>query len=252
MYRLVMYTFMFRIYVPTSLYTDIYSLCTILWLKSMHRLVYVQYHVQDLCTDQFVCNIMFRIYVPTSLCTISCLGSMYGLVYVMICLCTVLCLGSTYRLVYILTFIPYVQYYAYNLCTDQFMYNITFRIYVPTSLCTIFCLGSMYRLHNQGSEHSAVTNMYSVSNQASRSSTPTPAYPSSSTLAHRDSRDTRDTRSLINSRMSHSHTLPHSLSHHHSKFASIKGTVDYNYKYSTNYRGVGTIHKCTLNRFVLS
>lgn len=132
------------------------------------------------------------------------------------------------------------------------MYNITFRIYVPTSLCTIFCLGSMYRLHNQGSEHSAVTNMYSVSNQASRSSTPTPAYPSSSTLAHRDSRDTRDTRSLINSRMSHSHTLPHSLSHHHSKFASIKGTVDYNYKYSSNYRGVGTIYKCTLNRFVLS
>ena len=92
-----------------------------------------------------------------------------------------------------------------------------FRFYVPTILCTILCLGSMYRLHNQGSEHSAVTNMYSVSNQASRSSTPTPAYPSSSTPAHRDSRDTRDTRSLINSRMSHSHTLPHSLSHHHSK-----------------------------------
>ena len=166
-----------------------------IFLGSMYRLVYVQYFVQDLCTDQFMYNNMFRIYVPTSLCTIFCLGS---------------------------------------ICTDQFMYNIMFRIYVPTSLCTLFCLGSMYRLHNQGSEHSAVTNMYSVSNQASRSSTPTPAYPSSSTLAHRDSRDTRDTRSLINSRMSHSHTLPHSLSHHHSKFASIKGTVDYNYKYSSN------------------
>jgi len=69
--------------------------------------------------------------------------------------------------------------------------------------------GSMYRLQ-QGSDHSAVTNMYSVSANGSRSTTPVPASSTSTTPPHTRSR------ALLNSGMSHSHTLPHSLSHHHS------------------------------------
>ena len=48
-----------------------------------------------------------------------------------------------------------------------------------------FCLGSMYRLHNQGSEHSAVTNMYSMSNNVSRSTTPLPAHTNHDNSQHR-------------------------------------------------------------------
>jgi hypothetical protein len=77
----------------------------------------------------------------------------------------------------------------------------------------------MYRLYNQGgSDHSAVTNMYSVA--TSRTGTPLPAHQASpaTTPHHHHSRDTLH---LLNAGMSHSHTLPHSLSHHHSKLRLV-------------------------------
>ena len=85
-----------------------------------------------------------------------------------------------------------------------------------------------------GSEHSAVTNMYSMSTPASRATTPLPQHMLHATEAggpvpagmvgsttHGGMMGggamSHDTLHLVNSGMSHSYTLPHSLSHHHSK-----------------------------------
>nr|XP_040564155.1 LOW QUALITY PROTEIN: uncharacterized protein LOC121114297 [Lepeophtheirus salmonis] len=76
--------------------------------------------------------------------------------------------------------------------------------------------GSMYRFHN-ASEHSGVTNMYSLSGGASRTGTPqlnSGHYhrmmheETAAALSHHHRHYQR------NGGMSHSHTLPHNLSHH--------------------------------------
>jgi len=70
---------------------------------------------------------------------------------------------------------------------------------------------SVYRLEPGGSEHSAVTNMYSMSTPASRSTTPLPQH-----MMHSEAiASSRDNLHLVNTGMSHSYTLPHSMSHHH-------------------------------------
>ena len=102
---------------------------------------------------------------------------------------------------------------------------------------------AMYRLHNT-SEHSGVTNMYSLSNMASRSGTPVQGQTTTAALMHHPSYAASQNNLLgagtgilvggpnhhatINpqygmehlngsSILSHSHTLPHNLSHHNSK-----------------------------------
>ena len=105
---------------------------------------------------------------------------------------------------------------------------------------------AMYRLHNT-SEHSGVTNMYSLSNMASRSGTPVQGQTTTAALMHHPSYAASQNNLLgagtgilvggpnhhatINpqygmehlngsSILSHSHTLPHNLSHHNSKYTS--------------------------------
>ena len=108
----------------------------------------------------------------------------------------------------------------------------------------------MYRLHNT-SEHSGVTNMYSLSNMASRSGTPVQGQTTSAMLHHGGSHsqllgagtgilvggpnhratinpqygDMVDVGSINNgggggggTALSHSHTLPHNLSHHNREY----------------------------------
>jgi len=72
--------------------------------------------------------------------------------------------------------------------------------------------GSMYRMPNLGSTESRVTTTYSMSNGRSGSSTP-----ALTSLTGQDSnRQSHEAADQYRQGLSHSHTLPHGLSHHNS------------------------------------
>jgi len=80
---------------------------------------------------------------------------------------------------------------------------------------------SMYRLPQPGSSDSRVTATYSVSNGASGSTTPLdPSLTAQDTRSHY-----QQSGQLYRQGISHSHTLPHSLSHHHSFRIRDEGAV---------------------------
>ena len=101
----------------------------------------------------------------------------------------------------------------------------TFLIRITQPFYSYF-LASMYRLHNS-SEHSGVTNMYSLSNAGgSRSGTPTQLQQQHQAQqlqqqqqqTHQQLRAAQqyllEDNTRLNGGISHSYTLPHNLSHH--------------------------------------
>lgn len=91
--------------------------------------------------------------------------------------------------------------------------------------------GSMYRLPHPGSSESRVTAAYSVSNGAS--GPPTPVGTSGGEISN--TRPSDHAGQLYKQGMSHSHTLPHGLSHHHSFRIGDRNTTmqDTDRKYGT-------------------
>lgn len=87
---------------------------------------------------------------------------------------------------------------------------------IQARLCSnaMFLAASMYRLHN-ASEHSGVTNMYSLSNAGgSRANTPLPTSNPRSQQYLLDDVDHVRFLQNHNGGIAHSYTLPHNLSHH--------------------------------------
>jgi len=81
--------------------------------------------------------------------------------------------------------------------------------------------GSVYQLPHPDSSASGVTHTYSVSNGASGPSTPI----APSLTGQEGGRSSQAAVQLYSQGMSHSHTLPHSLSHHHSFRVRDEGAV---------------------------